>query len=286
MKIICANPECARTVRTLSVKLGLPGAGEKKDNQWFCSNKCYRSYLADQYIEDKRCGLKKTLSKVKLGVLLVKNHFITQKQLIRALEKESSSPKRLGEILVDAGYITEQELKAVLSMQAGVAPIILAPHTKVKLKEKIPFKMINEFHMVIFDYDLESKVIQAAVYEMDYIACLLEYFSKVYPGHLIKFYLEEKEKILNILANNYPGKPLRIDAEGITPEKEEGGEDTELDKAVMKFVEFLNVFSGNNVNGVKIDNLDNAVWLKSETKDFKIDIYLSRKSRGKVLGGD
>jgi hypothetical protein len=286
MKIICANPECARTVRTLSIKLGLPGAGEKKDNQWFCSNKCYRSYLADQYIEDKRCGLKKTLSKVKLGMLLVKNHFITQKQLIRALEKESSSPKRLGEILVDDGYITEKELKAVLSMQAGVAPIILAPQTKVKLKEEIPFKMIDEFHMVIFDYDLESKVIQAAVYEMDYIACLLEYFSKVYPGHLVKFYLEEKEKILNILANNYPGKPLRVDAEGISPGKEEGGEDTELEKAVMKLVEFLNVFSGNNVNGVKIDNLDNAVWLKSETKDFKIDIYLSRKTRGKVLGGD
>jgi hypothetical protein len=286
MKIICANPECARTVRTLSIKLGLPGAGEKKDNQWFCSNKCYSSYLADQYIEDKRCGLKKTLSKVKLGMLLVKNHFITKKQLIRALEKENSSPKRLGEILVDDGYITEKELKAVLSMQAGVAPIILAPQTKVQLKDEIPFKMIDEFHMVIFDYDLESKVIQAAVYEMDYIACLLEYFSKVYPGHLVKFYLEEKEKILNILANNYPGKPLRVDAEGISPGKEEGGEDTELEKAVMKLVEFLNVFSGNNVNGVKIDNLDNAVWLKSETKDIKIDIYLSRKTRGKVLGGD
>jgi hypothetical protein len=286
MKIICANPECARTVRTLSIKLGLPGAGEKKDNQWFCSNKCYSSYLADQYILDKRCGLKKTLSKVKLGMLLVKNHFITQQQLIRALEKESRSPKRLGEILVDDGYITEQELKAVLSMQAGVAPIILTPQTKVKLKDEIPFKMINEFHMVIFDYDLESKVIQAAVYEMDYIACLLEYFSRVYPGHLVKFYLEEKEKILNILANNYPGKPLGVDAEGISPRKEEGGEDTELEKAVMKLVEFLNVFSGNNGNGVKIDNLDNAIWLKSETKDFKIDIYLSRKTRGKVLGVD
>lgn len=280
MKIICANPECTRTVRSLSVKLGLPGTGAKKDNQWFCSNKCYSSYLADQYIEDKRCGLKKTVPRVKLGMLLVKNHFITQKQLALALEEKSRSTKRLGEILVNAGYITEKELKAVLSMQAGVAPIILAPRTKVKLKDNIPFKMIDEFHMVIFDYDLESKVILAAVYEMDYIACLLEYFSKVYPGHLVKFYLEEKEKILTILAKNYPGKSLRVDTGGISPVKEEGGANTELDKAVMKLVEFLNVFSGNNGNGVKIDNLDNAVWLKSETKDFNIDIYLSRKTRG------
>ncbi len=281
MKIICANPECAKTVRTLTVKLGLPGAGQKKDNQWFCSNSCYRSYLADQYIEDKRCGLKKTVPQVKLGMILLKNHFITQKQLNLALAEKSHSSKRLGEILVDGGYITEKELKAVLSMQAGVAPIILEPQTKVKRKDEIPFKMINEFHMVIFDFDLESKVILIAVYEMDYITCLQEYFSKVYPGYLIKFYLEDREKILTILSKNYPGKPLRIDAVGISTGKQEGVEDYELDKAVMKLVELLNAFSGNNMNNVKIDNLDNAVWLKSETQDFKIDIYMTRKTRGK-----
>jgi len=286
MKIICANPECARTVRTLFVKLGLPGAGEKKDNHWFCSNRCYRSYLADRYIEDKRCGLKKTLGKVKLGMILVKNHFITPQQLTRALEQDSRSPRQLGEILVESGYITGKELKAVLSMQAGVSPIILDPQTKVRLKDEIPFKMIDEFHMVIFDFDLESKVILAAVYEMDYIACLQEYFSKAFPGHFIKFYLEEKEKILTILANNYPGKSLRVDTAGISPGNEEELEDTELDKTVMKFVGFLNAFPGNNGNDVKIDNLDNSVWLKSETKDFKIDIYLTRKTRGNLYRRD
>jgi hypothetical protein len=282
MKITCSNPECARTVRTLSVKFGMPSAGEKKDNQWFCSKKCYRCYLADQYILAKRCGLKKTVRQVKLGAILVKNNFITKKQLTLALEEQSRSPKQLGEILVNAGYITEKELKAVLSLQAGIAPIILDPQTKIKLKDEIPFKMINEFHMVIFDFDLESKVILIAVYEMDYIVCLQEYFSKIYPDYLIKFYLEEKEKILTILANNYPGKPLRVDAAEISLAQEGGFEDTEPDRAIMKLVEFLNTFSGNNVNGVKIDNLDNAVWLKSETKDFKIDIYLTRKSRNKV----
>lgn len=278
MKITCANPECAKTVRTLSVKLGLLGAGENIDNQWFCSKKCYRSYLADQYILDKRCGLKKTIRQVKLGMILVKNHFITPKQLARALEEESRSPKRLGEILVEAGHITEKELKAVLSMQAGVAPVILNPQTKIKLKDEIPFKLINEFHMVIFDFDLESKVILIAVYEMDYIACLQEYFSKIYPGYLTKFYLEEKEKILTILAKNYPGKPLRVDAAARLPGMEQGFEDTQLDQAVMRLMEFLSGFCQNEVN---IDNLGNAVWLKSETKDFKIDVYLTRKTSGK-----
>ena len=278
MKITCANPECSKTVRTLSVKLGLPGAGEKKDNRWFCSDRCYRSYLADQYIEDKRSGLKKTIRQVKLGMILVKNHFITPKQLARALEEESRSPKRLGEILVGSGHITEKELKAVLSMQAGVAPVILNLQTKIKLKDEIPFKMINEFHMVIFDFDLESKVILAAVYEMDYIACLQEYFSKIYPGYLIKFYLEGKEKILNILKYNYPGKTLRLDTAARLPGMEQGFEDNQLDKAVMRLMELLSGFSENEV---KIDNLGNAVWLKSESKDFKIDVYLTRKTSGK-----
>ena len=278
MKIICANPECGKTIRTLYVKLGLPGAGEKRDGQWFCSDRCYRGYLADQYIEDKRCGLKKTIRQVKLGMILVKNHFITPKQLARALEEGSSSQKRLGEILVEAGHITGKELKAVLSMQAGVAPVILGPQTKIKLKDEIPFKMINEFHMVIFDFDLESKVILAAVYEMDYIACLQEYFSKIYPGYLIKFYLEEKEKLLNILKHNYPGKTLRIDSAARLPGMERGFENTQLDKAVMRLMELLSGFSENEV---KIDNLGNAVWLKSESKDFKIDVYLTRKTIGK-----
>jgi hypothetical protein len=181
----------------------------------------------------------------------------------------------LGEILIQAGYITEKELKAVLSMQAGVAPILLDPQVKAKLKDDIPFKMVNEFHMVVFDFDLESKTILIAVYDMDYLSCLEEYFAKIYPGYLIKFYLEDRGKILTILANNYPGKPLRIDTADRPAEMKPGAGDPQLDRTVVKFIEFLNGFSSE----VQLDNLDNAVWLKGENRDFKIDIYLTRKGK-------
>lgn len=275
MKITCTNPECTKTIHTVSVKLGFPGSGEKKDDKWFCSHKCYRNYLADQFIEDKQCGLRKKEGRLKLGFLLMKNHFITKEQLTFALEKRRSSRKRLGEILVEDGYITEKELKAILSMQAGVAPIILPPKSKVRLKDEIPFKMINEFQFFIFDFDLESKIIQIAVHEMDYISLLEEYFSKIYPDFLTKFYLEEKEMIAKLLHSNYPGKPLSVEVTEELVSKEKEIKDTQLDKLMMKFKEFLFGLSGNDA---KIDNLDNAVWIKSETKEFKIDIYLTMKN--------
>jgi hypothetical protein len=275
VKVTCANPECVKTIHPLWAKLRLPGSGEKRQEQWFCSRKCSSNWLADQYIEDKRCGLKRTVRQVKLGMLLLKNNFINQEQLTLALEEKSRSTKRLGEILIQAGYVTERELNAVISMQAGVAPILLDPQTKVKLKEEIPFKIINEFHVVIFDFDLESKTILIALYDTDYLSCLEEYFASAYPGYLSKFYLEDREKILAILANNYPGKPLRIETAEKPTGIKTGAADTPLDRTVMKFIEFLNGFSSE----VQLDNLDNAVWLKGENRDFKIDIYLTRKGK-------
>jgi len=276
MKVTCANPECGHTIHTLAVKMGMPGSGEKKDGKWFCSHTCYSNYQADLLIEDKRCGLKKSVRRIKLGMLLLKNYFINKEQLSMALEAKGNSSKRLGEILVENGYITEKELKAVLSMQAGVAPIILDANLKVKLKEEIPFKLINEFHFLVFDFDLESKTILVAIYDMDYISCLEEYFAKIYPGYLVKFYLEDKGKILTILANNFPGKPLHLEIQNRnkTFEKEPGSLDKKLNKIVDLFMTFLGDFTGSDV---QIDNLDNAVWLKGETKDYKVDIYLTKK---------
>ena len=79
---------------------------------------------------------------------------------------------------------------------------------------------------------------------------------------------------MTILGNNFPGKPLRIE----TSEASSGSKttaDTQLDRTVVKFIEFLNGFSSE----VLLDNLENAVWLKGENRDFKIDIYLTRKSK-------
>lgn len=275
MKLFCTNPGCEQSVHTYKLRFGLPGSGLKKDGQWFCSQKCFNHYISGQYIQDKRCGLKKRVRHIKLGMLLVKNNLIDAEKLSIALDEKSGSLKKLGEILVEHGHITEKELKSALSMQAGVAPINLDPHLKVKMKDEIPRKIIDEFQFVLFDKDEKSRVISMAVYDMDYLTCLEDYFAQICPGFLVKFYLEDRPKVTEILSRNYPKAEIAPDT-GVTFDKSVNIKDegAGMEKVVMDFADFLHRMTDEEI---KVDNLDRAVWIKSETKDFKIDIYLTKK---------
>ncbi len=277
MKIQCANPGCTQTIHPLSLKIGLHHNWEKKGELWFCSRICFCRYTSEEYIREKRSGARKSIRKAKLGLLLLKNNYIDREQLSLALEEKNNSVKKLGEILVEAGYITEKDLKSVLSIQAGVAPINLDPLMRLKIKDEIPLELINEYHIVIFNWDEKNKIISVALYDMDYMTCLSDYFAQIFPGYLVKFYLEDREKILKILAANFPGERFEeytviptnssLNGSTITAEKNEN-----LEKAVLQFVDFLAGFTGEEV---KVDNLEDTVYLKSETKGLKIDIYLT-----------
>jgi hypothetical protein len=273
MKIHCANPDCVKTTHPAALRLKLPGAGRMEGEQWFCGRRCFRNFAADQLIVDHRHGLKKTVHRLKLGLLLVKNKLISKEQLTAALEEKSGSLKKLGRILLDSGRITPKELKAALSMQAGVSPINLDEKVKLKLKDEIPFKLIDEFRFALFDFDEETRFVTAALCDIDSILPLQEYFEKVYPGYRVKFFLEEEERLLKVIAANYPGEKLSPQVERQLPPSSREAGDT-METSVLKIIEFFNALSGHQV---KIDNLDDAVWLKSETGDLKIDVYLSRK---------
>jgi hypothetical protein len=282
MKIPCTNPGCDKHTHALAVKLRMPGSGKKIDDRWFCSHRCYGIYLADRLIREKRRGLGGdggVAHRVKLGMLLLKNNLIRKEQLSAALEKGTRSSKKLGEILVDSGQVTEKELKAVLSQQAGVAPITLDPHLKVKLTDEIPFKLINEFHFVVFDHDEDSKVILIALYDADYISCLGEYFANVFPGYLIKFYIEDRQKILDIIFRNYPKEHVNVDIVDRSYALTQGGDIGdigEIETTAYRIMDFLNRFC---VREAKIDNLENSLWIRGETTDLKIDVYLTGKKR-------
>ena len=51
----------------------------------------------------------------RLGVLLVRNKLIDEKQLAKALEEQRASGGRLGASLVKLGYLKEEDLAAFLS---------------------------------------------------------------------------------------------------------------------------------------------------------------------------
>ncbi len=66
------------------------------------------------------------IGKQKLGDLLVRHGFITEKQLADALEAQKKSGSRLGSILVKDGTLSELTLIEVLEFQLGIPHVILA----------------------------------------------------------------------------------------------------------------------------------------------------------------
>lgn len=264
MNEFCSNPQCANPKDPQD-------KGFIKDGSWYCRATCYTELLGQTLIEDKRRGFKKKIWKVKLGLLLLKNNLIGKEQLAKALNKKGQSLKRLGEILVESGDITKEELKRALSMQAGIAQVNLDSATQFKLKSVIPWAMIDEFQFVCFEFDKISKVISNAIHEIDQIAYLEEFFGKLYPGYLIRFYKDDREKLNSVIRRNFPGK-----SPGLNPLTEQKVAEAagETDPTVFRFMDFLNKMK---TNDIKIDSLETSVWIKGHTDKYKFDIYITPK---------
>ena len=86
----------------------------------------------------------------KIGIILVKNKIITEKQLQQALKIQKQNPeKRIGEILIDLKYLSDEELLNALSMQFGIPVVNLS---KYEIKEDIikilPEEMIKKYKVI------------------------------------------------------------------------------------------------------------------------------------------
>jgi type IV pilus assembly protein PilB len=268
MRIECANPNCDNIAHPVKEKFGLSESGLKKRDRWFCSRKCYIDTRADVFIDAKKDGIKRTVRRVKIGLLLLKNNLIDKDTLGTALEEQQRSGKRLGELLVETGKITRKELKSVLSMQAGVAPVSLDPHLTVKLKDVISFKIVREFRFVCFKFDEQEKVISVALYDLELLSCLEEIFEDIYHGYLVKFYLDDKEKILTILHNNYPPELWPHASTHLN-----GREDVHQETLVYKMVGFL---TAGGAEEVKIGHLEGKVRITSKIEGLNVEIEISR----------
>jgi type IV pilus assembly protein PilB len=268
MRIECANPNCFNIAHPVKEKLGLSESGLKKGDLWFCSRKCYVDTRADFYIETKKDRIRRTVRRVKVGLLLLKKSLIDKDTLGAALEEQERTGKRLGELLVDAGKITPKELKSILSVQAGVAPVSLDPRLSIKLKDVIPFRMIREFHFVCFKFDEHEKTISIALYDLELQPCVEEIFDDIYHGYLVKFYLDDKEKILAVLHNNYSSEiwsPAQAD--------NNDNEDIKRETLVYKMVDFL---TSCGAEEVKIGHLDGQVRITSKIDGMNVEIEISQ----------
>lgn len=269
MQVQCANPGCRGSVHSLRLKLGMPPPGRLWEDRWFCSHACYIAHRSDAFIAAKQDHIHKVVRRLKLGLLMLKNNRIDKETLNDALERQRRSGEKLGEVLVASGKITPKELKSFLSIQAGVAPVSLDPGLTVKRKEEIPFKLLREYHFVCFKFDDREKTISIAVYELELIAWLEEMFADIYPGYLVKFYLDDKEKIIRILAANYPNETLDTAA---APAPAPPGNELRRETLVYKMVDLL---TQNGAEEIKIDHLAGAVHILSEIDGLTVRIDIS-----------
>ena len=94
--------------------------------------------------------------KMKLGEVLVMNHYCTREQLESGIETKPAD-RRIGEHLMALGVITEEELYEALSLQQGIPLAVLEPQdVSPVIARALPAHVIAEFQVFPFKVALGS----------------------------------------------------------------------------------------------------------------------------------
>ncbi len=90
-----------------------------------------------------------SISKEKIGQLLVENNFITQEKLNEALELQKQKKENLADILIRLGYISRDNLMEVLSIELGIPAIHLSKYKITpEILQGIPKRMAENHCMM------------------------------------------------------------------------------------------------------------------------------------------
>jgi len=88
----------------------------------------------------------------KLGEILIEKGYITEKELMEAMEAQKELKKPLGELLIEMGYITSKELVEALSEQYGI-PVLkeLPRNIPLNILGSLPKTIIEELRVIPID---------------------------------------------------------------------------------------------------------------------------------------
>jgi len=88
----------------------------------------------------------------KLGEILIEKGYITEKELMEAMEAQKELKKPLGELLIEMGYITSKELVEALSEQYGI-PVLedLPKNIPLNILGSLPKSIIEELRVIPID---------------------------------------------------------------------------------------------------------------------------------------
>ncbi len=261
-RLTCANPYCQKILSRENAYFA-----DKKSTKAYCSRNCFALALSYEIIDAHQRGLKKAERRLKLGALLLKNKLVEPDQLLAALEQQKNSSQKLGEILLESGFITSKDLLRILALQAGVAPVSLDLNCSLKLKDFFPEELFWRLEFVVFLFNEREKELSLAAADAEDLLYLSDLFGRIFPDYAIKYFLEERDKILNILAANFGSNRY-------LKEKSFGEADNKkivhMQQDAINFISFLQSIKAEDV---RVLTEKNRLQISGRLSDYRFRIF-------------
>ena len=232
--------------------------------------------------------------KVRLGDLLIENHYITEEQLQEALkkQKELNYTKKLGEIFISEGYVTQKDLLKILSKQLDIEFVDLYGENIDfnAIATKYPIQLLEAAQAIPFKED-EDFVHVATSDPLNYDA--LEALERMISLKPVKIYLAYSDdiqvifhriQVLHITKEIVREVRKELSTEGLKKEDE--------NSAIMKLILFIAKDAiGKRASDIHIEPDEKEMIVRSrvdgmlhENFVFDKEIYNALSSRIKLLG--
>lgn len=139
-------------------------------------------------------------SNLKLGELLLCSGKITKEQLDKALKKQETTEDKVGEILVKDGYVTNKDIIEMLEFQLGIPYVDLNQYTiNPEVVTVIPEKVARRYELIAIDKRGDILIVAMAdplnIFALDDL--------KIYTQYEIQQVIATRDSILNSIDNYY-----------------------------------------------------------------------------------
>ena len=156
----------------------------------------------------------------RLGELLQKRQRLSREQVEEGLREAQRSGRPLGEVLIRQGRISEQELLALLSLQAGLAPVQLREGSPVLGREWIPTAFQSRHPFVCFSLDEEGRTASVALADLSHQKAVERFWALAWPDHHLRLFLCSSSAIRVLLGEGCDrGEAPVTDEVGTLPEE-------------------------------------------------------------------
>ncbi|MBU5317346.1 GspE/PulE family protein [Clostridium bornimense] len=202
--------------------------------------------------------------KKRIGDLLLEYNYITESELLEALEVQKATGKKLGEIFIQSGIISESDLLGVLELQLGLNRVyidmIKVDKEVVDLIPEFLAKKYNAFPIAIENGEL-------VVIMNDPLNILAEEDLSIASGYPIKIALSSEGEIKQMINKYYSESYMEKTAEHLKANSEE----KEKEEYIAEQID-----NTENAPTVKLIDTIIANAVRSKASDIHIEPFENR----------